>query len=206
MADRPPTTGGLRIHAVVRAGWGRAPPEGWRLVEEGPVSAAVRPAAGESPGPRAHGRRVEALMREVPLAPVPPGLAARDETSVRRFLQRARLPLLEALALTEGCWELRVHLVRRRGGTAGSAGDLPAGVGVLDQVLRRRSRAIRALAPGPGVAFSRACLVPRSRWIAFVEEVARHEEGLAGLEADVTGPWAAWDFVRLFGEGRKEEP
>lgn len=171
-------------------------------------------------------------MREVPLVPVPPGLAARDEEAVRRFLRRARLPLLEALELTEGCWELRVHLLRRREGTRGSGdgspggpagggedgpgassrddaaagGELPAGASGLARALRRRCRAVRSLPPPPGVVLSRACLVPRPRWIALVEEVARREEGLAGLEADVTGPWAPWDFVRLFREGGEETP
>ena len=173
-------------------------------------------------------------MREVPHLPVPPGLAARDEAAVRRFLRRARLPLLEGLELTENCWELRVHLARRRGGAAGPPGgsagnggdgsgdpdaatrgrdapdpgaeDLPAGAASLERMLRRRSRAIRVLDAAPGVVLGRACLVPRPRWIALVEEVARREEGLAGLEADVTGPWAPWDFVRLFEDVERETP
>lgn len=196
----------LRIHALARAGWGRGLPQGWRLVEAGPVAAAVRPEGEGDGGPRAHARRVEALGREVPLVPLPPGLRARDRDAVRAFLERARLPLLEALDLCQGCWELRVHLSggdgpgRSEGSSAG--GDRASeAVGEVHRALRRRSRAVRRLPAGKGTALSAAYLVPRPRWIGFVEEAARREGTLAGLAVDVTGPWAAWDFVRVFAEG-----
>lgn len=183
----------LRIHALARPGWGRGLPEGWRLVESGPVAAAVRPEAEGDGGLRAHVRRVEALGREVPLVPLPPGLRARDRDAVRAFLERARLPVLEALDLCQGCWELRVHL---------AGGDRASGaVGEVHRALRRRSRAVRRLPAGKGTALSAAYLVARPRWIGFVEEAARREGTLAGLAVDVTGPWAAWDFVRVFPEG-----
>ena len=186
----------LRVHAVVRGGWGRGLPGGWRLVEGGSLSAAVRPASEGPADLEEHARRVESLMREVPLVPTPPGFTARDEAAVRRFLERARLPLEEALELCEGCWALRVHLLV--GGTDGDPRDRR--LEAFRRSLRRRARAVRTLPPAPRARLSLACLVPRPRWIGFVEEVHRRAAGLEGAEADVTGPWAPWDFVRLFPE------
>ena len=202
---------GLRVLALLRSGWGRGLPEGWRLVEAGPVAAAVRAAGDGAGGWRTHARRVESLVREVPLVPVPPGVRARDRQAVRTFLERARLPLLEALDLCEGCWELRVHLSSgsARGGHAGEGvGSAPgAGVGEtagaareLHRALRRRSRAVRRLPSGDRGRRSCAYLVARPRWIGFVEEAARREGAVPGLAVDVTGPWAPWDFVRVFAE------
>lgn len=209
---RDPAGSALRIHAVVRGGWGRGLPAGWRLVEAGPIAAAVRPESGEAGGFREHARQVQALIREVPLVPAPPGLLARDERAVRGFLERARLPLVEALDLCEGGWALRVHLARSEDPTGtdhempeggGATVDDPAGAAEgLYRMLRRRARAARRLPPGAGI-LSAAFLVARPRWIPFVEEVTRREGALPGLEADVTGPWAPWDFVRAFTE---EEP
>lgn len=186
----------LRVHAVVRSGWSRGLTAGWRLVEEGSLSAAVRPADDGPAGPEEHARQVESLMREVPLVPAPPGLTARDEAAVRRFLERARLPLEEALELCEGCWALRVHLV---GGDEG--GPSPEGTEGFRRALRRRARAIRTLPAARDARLSVACLVPRPRWIGFVEAAHRRAGRTEGAEADVTGPWPPWDFVRLFPEG-----
>lgn len=218
----------LRVLAVVRSGWTRGLPEGWRLVEEGPLAAAVRADPTDDTGVRGHVRRVESLMRELPLVPVPPGLVADDEAAVRSFLRRARLPLLEALELCEGCWELRVHLGPAPGTPPGEAGGdgsdartggagtggsdegdgagaspprtPPPGTGRVYGALRRRARAVRPLTPAADAFLSAAFLVPRSRWIEFVQDAARREGEVEGLEADVTGPWAPWDFVRMFAE------
>lgn len=195
----------LRVLAVVRSGWTRGLPEGWRLVEEGPLAAAVRADPTDDTGVRGHVRRVESLMRELPLVPVPPGLVADDEAAVRSFLRRARLPLLEALELCEGCWELRVHLGPAPGTPPGEAGGdgsdaRTGGAGRVYGALRRRARAVRPLPPAADAFLSAAFLVPRSRWIEFVQDAARREGEVEGLEADVTGPWAPWDFVRMFAE------
>lgn len=213
MAD--PATRRLRIHAVARAGWTRAAPEDWRLVETGELAAVVRAVDGLGEGDlQGHVRLVEALIRQVTLVPAPPGLTARDEASVLRFLRRARLPLLEALDLCEGCWELRIHLAPRDGGGSGApgrgeerngGGGEPAGrsereAGRLFTALRRRARAARRLRPARGELASAAFLVPRARWIDFVDEATRREADNPWLSVDLTGPWAAWDFVRMFPE------
>lgn len=206
----------LRIHAVVRAGWSRPGPEGGRLVEGAGLAAAVRETASpEESDLQAHVRRVEALHREVTLVPAPPGLIARDEAAVRRFLRRARLPLLDALDLFEDCWELRLHLGPRGPGgadpdgaeEAGSDGEAPPpearARGEAERIfraVRRRARACRRLAPGGDDLLSAACLVSRARWIDFVEEATAREAGAVDVAADVTGPWAPWDFVRMFPE------
>lgn len=202
---------GLRILALLRSGWGRGQPEGLRLVEAGPVAAAVRAAGDGGGGWRTHARRVESLVREVPLVPMPPGVRARDRQAVRSFLERARLPVLEALDLCEGCWELRVHLsggsardgdAREADARAPEAGDgeTAGAARELHRALRRRSRAVRRLPTGDRGRRSCAYLVARPRWIGFVEEAARREGAAPGLAVDVTGPWAPWDFVRVFAE------
>ena len=69
------------------------------------------------------------------------------------------------------------------------------------RVLRHRARAARRLPPSGGAVFTGAFLLPRGEWIGFVEEVARRESRHPGVELDVTGPWAPYDFVRMTPAG-----
>lgn len=262
------TSGVLAVHGVVPVGLrGRA--RGWvgedpldgaavvgsvpvgerrvrfRVVGVGETAAAVTDAAdppGGTEARRIHERVVEKLLESRSVVPAPHGFRARDEEAVRGFLERARLPLREALEYLEGCWELRLRVLvpgaaeedepaAAREGEPGAPGEDEPGVeeqggpgpGGADsgrdpvaagppeeaaalsrrifRVLRHRARAARRLSPSGGAVFTGAFLLPRGEWIGFVEEVARRESRHRGVELDVTGPWAPYDFVRMTPAG-----
>lgn len=253
------SAGRLAVHGVVPVGlrgrargWmgegpqdgaavgGRVPVGGrkvrFRLVEVGDAAAVVTDAAdaaGDAEARRVHVRVVATLIESRSVAPAPHGFRARDEEAVRGFLERARIPLREALEYLEGCWELRLS-VRAPGSRAesgpaaggeggppatGDGGPAGAGEGVsppagpgprgdlavhsrrIFRVLRHRARTARRVRPSGGAVFTAAFLLPRREWIGFVEEVSRRESRSPGLELDVTGPWAPFDFVRMTPAG-----
>lgn len=111
-------------------------------MEAGGLGAVVSraPAGGGPRGEaavRAHGRTVEGLLALRAVVPFPPGLRARDEAAVRRFLERERMALEEALATLADTYEVRVHARAGR-----EAPDRPAG--------RSEAAAPEAASPGPG--------------------------------------------------------
>lgn len=232
----------LRVHAVVDSGWtGRAGGVlpgggdgssrsagavrlrereiGYRLVEGEETAAAVteEDAADGDGSLLLHARVVEELLGSRSVVPVPRPLRARDEDAVRALLDRARLPLREALDRFEGCYEVRLHVRRRpEGGSSpegeegeaergASTGGEAAQIGRLFRGLRSRARSARRLPPREGHVFTAAFLVPRDEWIAFVEESSTAGRRLPVFEVDVTGPWAPYDFVRFRLEGPGRE-
>lgn len=220
----------LRVHAVVDAGWrGRARGvlsggDGEPAREGGAVDVEGRPVSywlvegddaaavvtGAAPGDASaalllHARVVEALIGSRSVVPVSPPLVARDAGAVRRLLERARVPLREALDRFAGCYELRVHVGGRSQRASGGADPEEAALRLF-RTLRGRARGARRLSPRSDAVLSAAFLVSRERWIDFVEEASRTGEGREALEVDVTGPWAPYDFVRFVPEGPQEDP
>jgi len=193
----------------------------FRLVEVGETAAAVTDASALPQGgeARVHERVVERLLESRSVVPAPHGFRARDEAAVRGFLERARLPLREALEYLEGCWELRLRMLAPgsrteegpEAGGPGPAGSAAGGTGPpkeaaalsrqIFRALRHRARTARRLPASGGAVFVGAFLLPRGEWVAFVEEVARRESRSPGVELDVTGPWAPYDFVRMMPAG-----
>lgn len=218
----------LRVHAVVGSGWpGRAlgvlsggqegeggsrrggtvsvgeREVGYRLVEAGETAAVVTEAGSLDgrEGLLLHARVVEALLGLRSVVPVPGRLVARDEPAVRRLLERARVPLREALDHFENCYEVRVH-VGRREPTSGDRTPAPsAAAEELIRSLRPRWRSARRLRAADDPVAAVAFLVSREEWIAFVQEASGAGDRHPGLDVDVTGPWAPWDFVRFVAEG-----
>lgn len=201
---------GLIIHAVVRnrrsetaldslRSRGDAPT--YTLVNAGGLTAVVTddPADPRSTDTiREHGRIVERLLRRSSVVPVPAGLHAQDEDAVRAFLEQQKIPLLDALDFLEDGYELRLHLSARG---AGQTQDRLRTVAhhVYEQ-LQGQARAARILEEGgPERILSAAFLIPRNEWIRFVEQVADWEGRYPAVRMDVTGPWAAWDFVHVMG-------
>jgi len=202
----------LAIHAVVRnrlseraldavQGVGAGPE--YRLVDSGELAAVVTDVDGPTEPAEAlrrHGRIMARLLRRSSIVPVPIGLIARDEEAVREFLGGQRVPLLEALEYLEDGYELRLHLSVR---AAGHKEDQLRTVAhhVYEQ-LQGQARAARILSEGEGERLlSAAFLIPRSAWIRFVEQVADWEGRYPAIRMDVTGPWAAWDFVHVMPAG-----
>ena len=202
----------LAIHAVVRnrlsemaldvvQGMGAGPE--YRLVDSGELAAVVTDEDGPmkpAEALRRHGRIVARLLRRSSIVPIPIGLIASDEGAVRAFLERQRVPLLEALEYLEDGYELRLHLSARRAGH--SEDQLRTVAHHVYEQLQRQARAARILTEGGGEGLlSAAFLIPRSEWIRFVEQVADWEGRYPSVRMDVTGPWAAWDFVHVMPAG-----
>jgi hypothetical protein len=205
---------GFAIHAVVRnrrseraldALQFRGGDPGYRLVDSGELSAVVTEAeyTDATPDPAAvsaHERIVARVLRRSSIVPVPFGFRARDEEAVRAFLEVQRVALLEALDYLDDCYEVRVHI------TVTQLSDewqrLASVARHVYEELRRQSRAARILTEGEGRrVLSAAFLIARREWIAFVEQVSDWENRYPGVRMDVTGPWAAYDFVHLMRSG-----
>ena len=208
----------LTIHAVVRnrmsekaldAVQGVGEGLRYRMVGAGDLAAVVSagPAAADASGElRRHGRIVAGLLRRSSIVPVPLGVVAADEPAVRDFLETRRVPLREALDYLEDAYELRLHLSARS--SAGTAGDELRRVAhhVYEQ-LQRQARAARILTEEAGERIlSAAFLIRRDEWIRFVEQITDWEGRYPAVRMDVTGPWAAWDFVHVIPAGDPAEP
>lgn len=208
----------LSVHAVVRnrvsekaldAVQGVGDGLRYRMVGAGDLAAVVSDASAAPDSPeelRRHGRIVAGLLRRSSLVPVPLGVVAADEQAVREFLETRRVPLREALDYLEDAYELRLHLAAR--GTAGTTGDELRRVAhhVYEQ-LQRQARAARILTEGAGEhILSAAFLIRRDEWIRFVEQITDWEGRYPAVRMDVTGPWAAWDFVHVIPAGDPAEP
>ena len=202
----------LAIHAVVRnrvsekaldavqgVGGGFA----YRTVVAGDLAAVVTAAGTTSDSRehlRRHGRIVAQLLRRSSMVPVPLGFVARDESAVREFLEARRLPLKEALDYLEDGYELRLHLSARRG--VGREDELRTAAHHVYEQLQLQARAARILTEEGGEhILSAAFLIPRDEWIRFVEQITDWEGRYPGIRMDVTGPWAAWDFVHVMPAG-----
>jgi hypothetical protein len=203
---------GLSIHAVVRnrvseraldAVQGIGDGLEYRLVEFGALAAVVTDADDPPVAAdvlRQHGRIVARLLRRSSIVPLPLGFDARDEEAVRGFLEGQRVPLLEALEYLDDGYELRLHLSARS--AAHSEDQLRTVAHHVYEQLQHQARAARILSEG-GIdrLLSAAFLIPRGEWIRFVEQVSDWEGRYPGVRMDVTGPWAAWDFVHLMSAG-----
>ncbi len=203
---------GLLIHAVVRnrvsekaldAMQGMGGGLEYRLVDFGGLAAVVTDALDATTSPdilRHHGRIVARLLRRSSIVPVPVGFGARDEDAVRAFLEGQRVLLLEALDYLDDGYELRLHLSSRA--TGHGEDQLRAVAHHVYEQLQGQARAARILAEGGRERLmSAAFLIPRSEWIRFVEQVADWEGRYPEIRMDVTGPWAAWDFVHIMPAG-----
>lgn len=203
---------GVCIHAVVRnrvsekaldAVQGMGDGLEYRLVGFGGLAAVVTDEDERSDAPdrlRRHGRIVARLLRRSSMVPVPAGFVARDDGAVRAFLEGQRVPLLEALEYLEDSYELRLHLSVQ--GAGHSEDQLRTVAHHVYEQLQQQSRAARILSEGTAERLlSAAFLIPRDEWIGFVEQVADWEGRYPAIRMDVTGPWAAWDFVHLMPAG-----
>lgn len=187
--------------------------EGTRRVSHDGLAAVVSPAdPADEAGPAAddvrldrHARAVEALAGSGTVVPAPPGLRAAGEEAVRAFLVRAGLALEEALELFDGACQVRLHVRRHPGRRAsdrprpaGRDGDAAAAATGLYHRLRRHARASRRLPTDGDDLLTAAFLVPRAGWSEGRSLAAGWQEDQPGLTAIVMGPWAPYDFVRMF--------
>jgi len=166
------------------------------------IEAIVRPCAFELPtndedGIAQHQKMVEAVMRRATVLPVPFGVVFKGRRALIRFMEEQYLVFDEGLALLDGHWELRLHI------SASAVGEVEDALGdeAMDiySELRRFARAAVPFAADDRRLVSAAFLVDRTTWVEFIERIedfgAQHKD----LNFDVTGPWPAYDFVRVVG-------
>lgn len=195
---------GFYLYGVIRSG-------GWRTLRRSePVEELTRirfrdlealadPVRFEVPGLsdaalQQHQRTVDLLMRAGTVLPLPFGVVFRDRRALIGFLQDQYLVLDEGLGFLEGHWELRLHLLVAEGERTPELSDMATHI---YSELRRNARAALPFRRQEGGLFGAAFLVERESWIRFVEKADDLVHSHPDLAFDVTGPWPAYDFVRL---------
>lgn len=164
------------------------------------IEALARHAAFETPtlddsALAAHQRVLETAMRAGTVLPAPFGIVFRGRRPLLRMLQDQYEALDEGLHFLDGHWELRIHVSAAAPDAAG-----PQLSDLAMQLYSELRRGVRAAVPFPRDnerLLSAAFLVERTAWLDFMQRAddlgIQHPE----LSFDITGPWPAYDFVRL---------
>ncbi len=204
-ATNPP---GLMLHGIVsvrgheRALARLAAADSDKLIEHHGLAALVqvvpyRVPDWEQDQIRRHSRRIERAMRRSTIVPAPYGIVFRDEQQVKEFLDYQHIALDEALSFLDGAWEVRLHLERSDRQPNLSENERSDRAAEIYTALRRRSRATLPLALSGDRILSAAFLVDRSQWVHFEEYADHLEADHPEFTFDRTGPWPAYDFVRM---------
>jgi hypothetical protein len=204
----PPPEGaaGLYFYGVVRArGWrlGNTPDAGLaelQRVRFRDLEALARPALFELPPlddahVQAHQRTVEAIMHTATVLPAPYGVVFRGRRQLVSLLQAQYLVIDEGLQLLDGHWELRLHIGAAE--TTEDVRELSATASAIYSELRRSARAAVPFRSNGKRLLSAAFLVSRATWVEFVDRCEKLGDAHPELSFDVTGPWPAYDFVRI---------
>lgn len=144
---------------------------------------------------------VSSLYRTEAILPLPVGTVFRNEEVLNRWMDLHYVALSDALAWVEDRVAARVHINRVNGKEADrdTGSDLAAVAAEVTKGLRRHSVSVVPLRNEQltGIAISAAYLVERQLWEEFREAVTDEREKHPQLSIEVTGPWPAYDFVRL---------
>jgi hypothetical protein len=199
----PRNAKGLYLYGLARARSLRSPfrgtdPENTRIRYRD-VDALVRGVVFEVPNPepdllQQHQQVLEMAMRRGTVLPVPFGVVFRDRRELLRFLEDQYLVIDEGLSFLDGFFEMRLHVAPQTGEAT------PELHGLAQQVyaeMRRNARAALPLPGRPDRLLTAAYLVERGAWVEFVERAEDLDVAHPGIDIDVTGPWPAYDFVRL---------
>ncbi len=195
----------VQLFGVTAAPGGRAPRvRGAESVAFRDVAALVADRPYEEPGPEAladYRRVVESVFREHAVVPAPPGVVFRSRDVLAQWLELHYFTLLDALAFVEDRVVARLA-VSREGHPPGEPATMDeAAETVLQDVLRALRRHAVAAVPmhgdEGGHVSAASFLVERGRWDTFVALVRQEGERLPDFSLALTGPWPAYDFVRM---------
>src|SRR5207247_1711202 len=148
-----------------------------------------------------HRAIVDTLFHRGPVLPVPFGVVFRANDVLTRWMELHYVSLRDALAFVEDRAVARVHIERANGKPeereVGS--DLAANAAETYRALRQKAVASVPLTVEQvtGIVLSAAFLVERELWKDFIAAVDAQRDAHEDLQLDVTGPWAAYDFVRM---------
>ena len=144
---------------------------------------------------------VEAVFREHPVLPAPLGTVFRSREQLQRWLELHYSTLSEGLAFVGERQVARVHVARRTSDPAEreEGTDLAETAAEIIRTLRRQAVAVLPLRTEhlTGIVVSSAFLVERDLWQAFAESVETERQRHPNLDVRLTGPWPAYDFVRM---------
>ena len=164
------------------------------------LEALVRPVVYELPTldpaqVQQHQQVVEMAMRRGTILPAPYGIVFRGRRPLIRMLQEQYLVLDEGLSFLDGHWELRLHIgAAQQEQYAIELGDLAM---QLYSELRRFARAAVPFPAEERRLLSAAFLVERASWLDFMTRAEDLGSAHPDLTFDITGPWPAYDFVRI---------
>jgi len=195
---------GLYLYGIVRA-------RGWRGFERRnrelqrvryrDIEALVRPAPFQLPAVdeciKQHQQVAESIMRRTTILPAPFGMVFKDRRSLIKLLQAQYLVIDEGLSLLDGHWELRLHFSAAITPAAGQEQALSDEAMEVYSELRRYARASVPCIKDEDKLVSAAFLVERTSWVEFIERIEDYGTHHKALVFDVTGPWPAYDFVRI---------
>lgn len=140
---------------------------------------------------------VEGVFRDRPIVPAPFGTVFRSRDSLVRWMELHYVTLRDGLEFVHGREAARVRMVAR----AEAVGpDFESAV--FDSVRSLTRHAVAAVSVpqsselGTRVADA-SFLVEREKWQAFRDAVRDEQERSPVMAIDESGPWPAYDFVRL---------
>ena len=141
----------------------------------------------------------EGVAQRHAIAPAPVGTVFRDRASLTRWLELHYHALHESLSYLDGRTVARVHVVQRDGERPTEGAALAAEAADIMKTLRASAAAMVPLKTEhlTGIVLSAAFLVEREKWGAFTSAVATGARAHARLDVRMTGPWPAYDFVKL---------
>jgi Gas vesicle synthesis protein GvpL/GvpF len=167
---------------------------------------------------------IEGVFEQCSIVPAPPGVVFRSKQAIVRWLELHYVALSDAHAFVDGRGVGRVHVERRTPSLAGAnqAHERLAGEAVAREVFKSLSGHAVTWTPitgvGPAVTgeypiiasgkgasdepvaqpgAQASFLIDRAHWSDFADAVAEEDQRDAALGVWVSGPWPAYDFVRL---------
>ncbi len=198
---------GIVAEAVV-ADAARIAGQGATAIVFGDVAALVRPSSARGGQPSdemllEHHATISGLARACTIVPAPPATTFRSTAAVLQWLELHAIALADGLSYIDGRSGARVTAVRDVAGATSDPAVLPPSAAAVEsfRALRRYAKATVPVSTdmvGDGTTIAtEAFLVERTSWDAFAAEVAAEDLRSPGLILRLTGPWPAYDFVRL---------
>lgn len=142
-----------------------------------------------------HQRVLDGLIKRSTVLPMPVGVLFKNRRALIRMMQEEYLIIDEGLSLLDGNWEMRLHITCKAVGEVEDALEDEA-MRVYAELRRFAKAAVPFPKPEDKLA-SVAFLVDRMNWPEFVERIEDFAAHHGALNFDVTGPWPAYDFVRV---------
>jgi hypothetical protein len=140
---------------------------------------------------------VEGIQRDRSILPAPFGTVFRTRDALVRWLELHYVALREGLAFVHDRHAARLLLAAL---PATATPDYEATVFESMKFLKRHAVASVLLpddSDGKPRTTEAAFLVERERWTAFADAVREEQDRVDGVTIEQSGPWPAYDFVRL---------